>query len=252
MSNSKKSTAFRILRRLVLTFYKRYELVGIENLPKEPAIIVGNHSQMHGPLACELFFPGERRIWCAGQMMNADEVQEYAYKDFWPYKPRYIQWFYKLLSYAIVPLSVCIFNNAHTIGVYHDTRIISTFRNTIRAMENGENIIIFPEHDQSYNHILCDFQTKFVDTARFYYKKTGKEVSFVPLYIAPKLKKLYLGKPIKFNHDEPIEKERNRICRYLMEQITDSACALPEHTVVPYLNISPKLYNTNIAGGHEV
>ncbi len=252
MSNSKYSAAFRVIRRLVLTFYGRYELVGIENLPKEPAIIVGNHSQMHGPLACELFFPGERRIWCAGQMMNADEVQEYAYKDFWPYKPKYIQWFYKLLSYAIVPLSVCIFNNAHTIGVYHDTRLIGTFRNTISAMENGENIIIFPEHDLKYNHILYDFQTKFVDTARFYYKKTKKEVSFVPLYIAPKLKKMYLGKAIKFNHDVPIEEERKRICQYLMEQITDIACALPEHTVVPYLNISPKMYNKNITGGSRI
>ena len=32
-------------------------------------------------------------------------------------------------------------------------------------------------------------------------KKTGKELYFVPLYIAPKLKKMYIGKPIAFDAD---------------------------------------------------
>ena len=178
--------------------------------------------------------------------MNREEVQEYSYRDFWPYKPKSVQWFYKMLSYAIVPLSVCIFNNAHTIGVYHDTRIISTFRNTVKALENGESIVIFPEHDMDHNHILCDFQTKFVDVARFYYKKNGREISFVPMYIAPKLKKIYLGKPVKFNHTEPIEAERSRICNYLMDEITNIACGLPEHKVVPYRNVSSRFYPCNL------
>ena len=246
MKKQKKSLFFRFIRRMCLIFYRKYEICGLENLPEESCVIVGNHSQMHGPLAAELFLPFDRRIWCAGQMMDKNEVQAYAYKDFWPYKPKYIQWFYKLLSYLIVPLSVCIFNNAHTIGVYHDTRVVGTFRNTVRALEGGANIIIFPEHDKDYNHILCDFQTRFVDTARLYYRKTGKELQFVPMYIAPKLRKLYFGKPVSFNHDAPIEAERERICRYLMDEITDIACSLPEHTVVPYRNLSPKDYKTNI------
>ena len=97
-----------------------------------------------------------------------------------------------------------------------------------------------------HNHILCDFQTKFVDVARFYYKKTGREISFVPMYIAPKLKKIYLGKPVKFNHTEPIEAERSRICNYLMDEITNIACGLPEHKVVPYRNVSSRFYPCNL------
>ena len=88
----------------------------------------------------------------------------------------------------------------------------------MKALADGESAVIFPEHDVPYNHILCDFQDKFIDVARLYYKRCGKELSFVPMYIAPKLRKLYLGKPIRFCADEPMDTQRRRICKYLMEE----------------------------------
>ena len=60
-------------------------------------------------------------------------------------------------------------------------------------------------------------------------------------------KKMYLGKPIRFDSAAPIKEERKRICTYLMDEITAIACSLPEHTVVPYNNIPKKLYPSNIA-----
>ena len=105
--------------------------------------------------------------------------------------------------------------------------------------------MIFPEHDMKHNHIVYDFQDKFIDIAKLYYKKTGKELAFVPMYIAPKLKRLCLGKPARFCATEPMEAERSRICAYLMGEITAIAEALPEHTVVPYRNIPKKDYPGN-------
>lgn len=218
----------------------------MENLPDEPVVIVGNHTQLHGPIACELYFPDNYYTWCAGQMMKLKEVPEYAYTDFWSQKPKYLRPLFKLVSYIIPPLSVLIFNNARTIAVYKDNRILSTFRESIAKLQGGKSVIIFPEHDKKYNNIIYDFQDGFVDVARLYYKRTGKELSFVPLYIAPKLKKMYLGKPIKFSADVPIAEERRRVCNYLMQEITDIARSLPEHTVVPYRNIPKKHYPTNI------
>ena len=247
MHERKISSIYRLIKWLVRVCYPKMEVVGTENLPQEPAVVVGNHSKMNGPIACELYFPGERYTWCAGQMMNLKEVPDYAFADFWSAKPKYIRWFYRLLSYVIAPLSVCVFNNADTIGVYHDSRIISTFKTTVKRLEEGASVVIFPEHDVPCNHILCEFQDRFIDIAKMYYKRTGKELQFVPLYIAPKLKKLYLGKPIRFCAENPIEQERKRICRYLMEEITQIACALPEHIVIPYRNMPRKTYGTNIS-----
>ena len=244
--NPKSSLLYRAIRRIVWLFYPKLEVIGAENLPPEPALIVGNHAQMDGPISCQLYFPRKQYTWCAGEMMHLKDVPKYAFSDFWAQKPKCILWFYRLLSYVIAPLSVCVFNNADTIGVYHDARILSTFRNTVSRLSEGADVVIFPEHDKEHNHIINDFQTRFVDVAGMYHKKTGKEISFVPLYVAPCLKKLVLGKPIRYCAANPKEQERERICDHLMEEITSLACSLPPHTVVPYKNIPKRMYPSNV------
>ena len=180
--------------------------------------------------------------------MRLEQVPDYAFQDFWLEKPRYIRWFYRILSYLIAPLSVCVFNNADTIGVYRDKRVMSTFRDSVKALQNGEDIVIFPEHDVPHNHIVNRFQDRFIDLARLYHRRTGKELYFVPMYVAPTLKKAFLGTPIRFRSDAPMEQERERICSCLMEEITSMACTLPEHVVVPYQNIPRRKYWTNLSG----
>jgi len=242
----KVSPLYKVVAWLVWFFYPKIKTLGAENLPDEPVLIIGNHTQMNGPIACEFHLPVERYTWCAAQMMKFKEVPGYAFEDFWSQKPGYTHWFYRILSYLITPLAVLLFNNANTIPVYHDARVLSTFRTTMEKLEEGASVVIFPEQDIKYNHILYDFQRGFVDIARMYYRKTGKQVCFVPLYIAPALKKMYLGKPIRYCAANPAEEERERICRCLMEEITRMACALPRHRVVPYRNIPKKDYPYNI------
>ena len=247
MPEKKTSLLYKIIKSLVRMFYPKTEVVGVDKLPDEPVIIVGNHAQMHGPIACELYFPGKRYIWCVGQMMHLKEVPDYAFQDFWSQKPKWCRWFFRLLSYLIAPLSVCVFNNANTIPVYRDVRLRATFKLSIDKLQEGASMIIFPEHDVPYNNIICEFQDKFIDIARMYYKKTGTELSFIPMYIAPALKKMYIGKLIRFCAEAPIKEERQRICDYLMTEITDIARSLPEHTVVPYRNVPKRFYPSNVS-----
>ncbi len=246
MDDKKTSWIYKIIRWLVWLFSPKYRIVGLENLPEEPCVIVGNHSQMYGPIAGELHIPGKHYVWCSGEMMHWKEVHAYAYQDFWSEKPKAIRWFFVLLSYLITPLSVCVFNNAHTIAVYHDTRLIATFRESIEKLKEGNHLVIFPEHYDEHNNIVHDFQDKFIDVARFYYKKTGKELSFVPMYLAPSLKTMYYGFPVRFHADAPIREERQRICSALMDEITRIATSLPLHTVVPYPNIPKRHFPKNI------
>lgn len=246
MNEKKHSPFWPLTKWLVRVFYGKMTVEGAENLPDEPCIIVGNHAHMHGPIVCELHLPIERYTWCEGQMMHLKEVPAYAFQDFWSYKPKRTHWFYKILSYLIAPLSVFIFGNASTIGVYHDYRIVSTFKKTVRILQSGKSVVIFPECDTPCNNIIYAFRDRFIDLAKLYYKQTGKELSFVPLYIAPGLKRSYIGKPTRFCADAPMEEERSRICRYLMDTITQTARALPLHTVIPYRNVSKKAYPKNI------
>ena len=246
MDDKKVPVLYKIIRWFVWLFSPKFKLVGTEDLPAEPCIFVGNHSQMYGPVASELYCPGKHDTWCAGQMMNKEEVAEYAFTDFWSFKPKWTHWYYRLLSHLVTPLSVLIFNSAHTIPVYHDSRLLTTYRESIAHLQAGYSMVIFPERNERYNNILYAFQDKYVDLARFYYKKTGTELDFVPLYIAPKLKKMFFGKPVRFNAEASIAEERERICREMIDQITAIAAAQPNHTVIPYRNIRKRDYPKNI------
>ena len=246
MAEKKTSLAYRFILWGLRVVYPKMEIIGMEKLPDEPVVIVANHTQMNGPIACELNFPRNRYTWCAGQMMNLKEVPAYAYQDFWSRKPRYIRWFFRLASYAIAPLSVIVFNNANTIPVYRDARILTTLRTTMDRLAEGANVVIFPECDEEYNNILYQFQEGFIDVARLYLKKTGRELCFVPMYIAPKLRQMHFGNPVRFCSETPIEQERRRICGIMMEEITQIASSLPLHTVVPYRNMPKRDYPKNI------
>ncbi len=235
----------RIVLVLVKLFYPKIKVFGAENLPDEPCIIAANHTQMNGPICAEIYFPRKRYTWCAGEMMHLKEVPSYAFKDFWSQKPKYTHPFYKLLSFIIAPLSVCVFNNAQTIGVYKDKRIMHTFKETLKKLGEGADVVIFPEHDIKHNHIVYDFQEGFVDIAKLYYKRYSKEIKFVPVYIAPNLKQMHIGKAISYNAEDETSLERKRICTYLMNEITDIAISLPKHTVVPYRNIPKNQYPLN-------
>ena len=246
MQQKKVSPIYRFIKWLAHFFYPAMELVGAENLPDGPCIIVGNHCKTNGPVDCELYFPGEHYTWCAGEMMQRAEVQPYAFRDFWSQKPKAVRWIFKLLSYLIVPFALCVFNNANAIGVYHDARIVSTFRETVARLTGGARVIIFPEHNQPHNHIVCDFQDRFIDLARIYYRKTGQELQFVPLYVAPRLKKMFLGKPVTYDHTADPAQERRRVCEALMDGVTALAVSQPLHTVVPYRNVGRRFYPTNL------
>jgi len=246
MKHKKTSPLYRFILRFLKMVYPKMEIIGAENLPDEPALIIGNHAQMDGPLACELRFPVHRYTWCAAQMMHLKEVPAYAFQDFWSEKPGYIRWFFKLASYAIAPLAVLLFNNANTIGVYRDARIMSTIRETMAKLQEGASVVIFPECNEKFNNIIYNFQEGFVDIARFYHRKYGVELAFVPMYIAPRLKKICFGKPVRFCAATPYEAERRRIREVLMAEITALAAGLPEHTVVPYRNMPKKDYPKNL------
>lgn len=236
---------FTIIKKAVWLCYPKMQVIGAEQIPNEAVILVGNHAQMNGPIVSELYLPNAPYAWCAAQMMSLREVPSYAYRDFWSRKPRWSRPFYKLLSYLIAPVSILIFRHARTIPVYRDHRTLVTFRETIKTLQSGNSIVIFPEHDVPHNHVVAAFQSHFVDVAKLYHKRTGRELVFVPFYIAPSLRQIHVGNPIRFSASAPLEQERERICRHLIDTITETAVSLPKHRITPYRNIPKRHYPVN-------
>lgn len=236
---------YKIVKKIVKIMSPKYELIGTDNIPEEPCVVVSNHCQVYGPVAVQFYIPRPTSTWCTYEMTELKEVPAYAYADFWSFKPKWTKWFFKILSYIIAPLAVYVFRYADIVPVYKDIRLLSTFKASIEKLNSGENVQIFPECYDEYSHIVNSFQDRFVDLAKLYYVKTNKKLSFVPMYLSPKLKKIVYGKPIEYNPDNKVEEERSRICKYLMDEITKTATEMPLHRVVPYANMKKKDYPVN-------
>lgn len=228
-------------------FFPKFELVGEENLPESSCMIIGNHSQVYGPVSCELYMKEKFKIWCACDVMDKKIIKDYAYEEFWGRKPKAIKWFFYLIS-RTASWFTSVFTDAHTLPVYRGMKIMTTYKLSIQSLEEGYNNVMFAENYNPHNNIVNEFKQGFVDLARIYYTKTGKKISFVPMYIAPELRKIFLCEPIEFIPELSPEEERTRITGYLMDKITEKASELPLHKVVPFANTTKEDwgYNTPI------
>ena len=109
------------------------------------------------------------------------------------------------------------------IPVYHDNprKLMQTFRETIAAMETGDNILLFPENaDTSSDHRyvregVSEFFTGFTMIGQMYSSKTGKCPLFIPLYADKRKRTITFGVPTRYNADVPPNEEKERLCDYL-------------------------------------
>ena len=241
----KKTFSYKFWYKVVKSLYAKREFLGMENVPEEASIYVGNHAQMNGPLVSELYFPLKHLTWMVGEVANRKEFPAYAMKDFWPYKPKSVRWFYNMAAHMLAPLAEWLFSCADVIHLYRDHRIFTTCKTTIKCLNEGYNIIIFPECNDEYNHIVNDFESNYIDLAKMYYNRYKKILKFVPMYNAAKLQKVVFGKPIAYDPNVPIEEQRNTINTYLKEEITRLAQELPVHEVITYNNFGKSHYPKN-------
>lgn len=251
MQDKKISFLSRIVYKTIEFFakirYRKTKIINRELLEEKNTIIIANHTQLNGPIISQLYLPEDCYIWANGQMFTPREVPSYAMEDFFPYKRGWTRPFYKIASYLLAPLMPCMMENARAIPVYHDVRMASTLKKTIRLLTKGKNIVIFPENHEMRNNIVNMFRDQFVDVAKIYFRRTGEKIRFLPMYIAPTLDCCKIGEAIYYNPDSDIESERHRISEHLANEITRIGRSLPEHTVIPFDNISNSRYISNKA-----
>ena len=234
-----KPLFFRFIARIINLFYHKRTYTGVENL-KSPTIIVTNHAQIHAPLTHTLFFPDDNvKFWCIADMMSYKDFQHHAFTGFWENKPKSVRWLFKIASFLLVPLA-WVFKRANTIPVYHDYRIKKTIDLTLDSLMQDKSVIICPERFGGFDGITNDFNDRFIDIANIYYKKTGKVLTFTPMYTCPALKTNIIGEPITFDPNTKISEERVRIRDYLRSSINSIAKALPTHRIVPFDNVGKK------------
>ena len=206
--------------------------------PGTTYVYVANHCKAHGPLSFFLALEGTARLWCRSDVLFWKSCPAYCFRMFLKgdTRPRGTRWFFRLVSYCMTPLCILVFRCGPTIPVYHDARIMKTYRKSVETVEDGCNIVIFPESPPVLNAYLNKLHVGFVDIARIVKGKTQKDVVFLPCYLAPSLKRIEVGRPVTCDDTLPVEQQRQRVAQALEEEMTRLAQALPPHKPVHFLD----------------
>ena len=221
----------RMLMAVLRPFF-RHELKGVENIVPDvnnPIVFLCNHGEIYGPVASMLCMPVPVRPWVISDMaVSKEEVSAYVYK--YTFGPA--TWLGPLrwpLARLVGPISVWGMNQLECIPVYRNKprELMTTFRNSVEALQAGDNILIFPENPDAdrdhpgYEHGgMGELYRGFVMLAQVYYNRTGKRCRFLPMYAHKGLRTLSFGTEIDYDPDNDPMAERDRIVEEAHAQMT--------------------------------
>ncbi|MBE5783254.1 MAG: hypothetical protein E7329_08090 [Clostridiales bacterium] len=223
---SLKHYGIKALLALIRPFYF-HKICGKENVRLDedaPCIFVCNHGEIYGPVVANLYVPFSFRPWSTYEMLDKAVVAERTLNGTMQGQkilpPALLKW---LMEKIFAPALVWIMKSVDAIPVYHDhpLKLRKTFRETVAAMEAGDNILIFPENaytEEDHKYVkegVSEFFSGFTLVGQLYHHKTGKCVQFIPIYADKHKRTLTFGIPTRYDPSVPTAEESQRLCTYL-------------------------------------
>lgn len=105
--------------------------------------------------------------------------------------------------------------------VYRGSRkVMDTFQESVKALKNGENLLIFPDVEYSdKSGTVKQLHEGFLFIEKYYYKETGKHIHFVPLYVSRNQKRIVEGNPISFHGKAKFATERKQVLQNIQDSL---------------------------------
>ena len=211
---------FEAVKSFVRLFIKPTEFIYLGGeKPKEPGIILCNHVGTAAPLAWELYSNLPFSFWGASEM-NRGLVKMYKYQSrvFYHEKKHWNIHLARLFCLIASPLTNMFYKGLQLISTYQDTRFRTTIKESIRDIESGKSIIIFPEiSDNGYLDVLEGFHPGFTLLANMALRH-GHDVPLYVAYYKKSEKKCTVSAPIKISAIFNGEKSAEEICRELCDK----------------------------------
>lgn len=201
--------------------FLRLKVSGIENLRKEnyPSVFVCNHGFIYGPISAVIYLPTYFRPWIHNVMLQRDSAQRELNHSL-AFLKKYLGKFIGGGIISLLTRVVCwALNSFNPIPVVRGASrdVMSTLNESLNALEEGDNILIFPEKPKALSGLAEDadattlrtFYTGFAHIGKMYFDRTGKSLLFYPLYSDRSHRMFSIGEPVLYDPTmEPHESKR--------------------------------------------
>lgn len=231
----KPSLYARAVRKIATLVFPKCVVETKTPLTDEPAVYLCNHSGMVGPSLMTLYFNKPHKTWMIGYILNGKKSADFVFHDFFFGRSKKCKGIWRFLSKIVARGIRPLLEYGEPIPVYHDKRMIETFRQSLDTLLSGENLVVFPECPRRSSEFINSFYSGFVDMGRSYYAATGKELAFYPVYAEKKNRVISIGKPVYYDHTKPPHAQREDISEKVRAAIDELARELPKHKPRPFL-----------------
>ena len=116
-------------------------------------------------------------------------------------------------------------NALRAIAVYRGSpmKLRQTLRESVEALEQGENLMIFPEHPEGkyVKGGISELSPGFVMLAEAWWKKTGKKMRMMPVFANREKRTFTFGEEIVYEPENGYAAEQERILEEAYLQLTE-------------------------------
>lgn len=210
---------FRFMKKLMKSRYKRPTFVYLGEKFGNGGVILSNHEGTDAPLSLELYCDKPVRMWGAWEM-NSGLVQMYKYQTrvYYHEKKHWNLFLARLFCLIASPLTNLFYKGLNLISTYRDARFMKTLRQSVDAIQQGENVVIFPEDStKGYLEQLEDFHHGFLALCDYCAKK-GIDVPIYVTYFRKKDLVYFVDKPVLYSDLKRQFDDKESIAKHLLDR----------------------------------
>lgn len=216
---AKRKLYFRVLRNIMKIRYKEPRFVYLGDEFVNGALILSNHEGTDSPMSLEIYCDKPIRMWGSYEMNSGlKKLYKYQSRVYFHEKKHWNLHLSRLFCLIASPLTWLFYSGFDLISVYNDARLIKTLRESVRAIESGDNIVVFPEDStKGYLSELEGFHEGFVLLAELCLRR-GIDLPIYTAYFRKSDTTYIFDAPVRFSELCEKYKTREDIAQYLCDR----------------------------------
>lgn len=207
----------RAIARIILPRFKFDQFLANE----EPTVYISHHQNMVGPLSILVWLKYYLRTWVLSVFTSQKECYDHYVNFTFTKRKKWSPAFAKIIAWPASYLIPWLVKSARAIPVYRNSRkIMDTFKISIDALLNDEDILIFPDIDYSDDSTeTSEIYEGFLHLDKYYYRETKQHLTFMPVYVDSDKREVRSGKSIQFEGDKGFIEERKEVAKKIKEEL---------------------------------
>ena len=206
---------FRLASGAIRLFSRKMTTKWETPFEEGPCVFVANYVGAHGPVDMCVKFPMKDRIhpWINSELLDSREIPAYirkvtpgnVAKNTVPY-----------LGAAFIPP---VIKGVDYIPVYNDERSITTFRQSIRMLQKGHYLLIFPEIPGGGRSRNGAIYTGWLRLGELWYRASGRSLKIYPVHVDYKKHEFRVAAPVRYEPSKSFREQENALAEQLARGI---------------------------------